>query len=265
MNELIKVYLDDNQPTILARDLYNGLGIQTKYATWLERMAEYGFQEGKDFFPFLGKSIGGRPSKEHRITVEMAKHICMIQRSELGRRYRQYFLELEKAWNSPEKVMARALQIAREQIEQLQMQCYQLTGMVKEQEKELQVTKPKAAYLDRILHSSSLMLTTQIAKDYGMSAAKLNHLLMEMGIQYKVRGQWILYAPYAEQGYTGSKTFEIPQADGTLLVKCQTEWTQKGRLFLYDLLKANGILPVVEQRALEASAEGEVSMYAGRS
>ena len=57
MNELIKVYLDSEQPTILARDLYNGLGIQTKYTTWLERMAEYGFQEGKDFFPFLGKSL----------------------------------------------------------------------------------------------------------------------------------------------------------------------------------------------------------------
>ena len=263
MNELIKVYLDTDQPTILARDLYNGLSIQTKYTTWLERMAEFGFQEGKDFFPFLGKSIGGRPSKEHRITIEMAKHICMIQRSEIGKRYRQYFLELEKAWNSPEKVMARALQIARAQIEQLQTQCFQLTGQVKEQERELAVTKPKAAYLDRILHSKSLVLTTQIAKDYGMSAVKLNHLLMEMGIQYKVRNQWVLYSRYAGEGYTCSKTFEIPQSNGDILVKCQTEWTQKGRLFLYDVLKANGIVPVVERRTQEVLADAEACKVTG--
>ena len=71
MNELIKVYLDTDQPTILARDLYNGLGIQTKYTTWLERMAEYGFQEGKDFFPFLGKS----PS---RIYVRKEKNLVSV-------------------------------------------------------------------------------------------------------------------------------------------------------------------------------------------
>ena len=125
------------------------------------------------------------------------------------------------------------------------------------------MVKPKAAYLDRILHSKSLVLTTQIAKDYGMSAAKLNHLLMEMGIQYKVRNQWVLYSRYAGEGYTCSKTFEIPQRNGDILVKCQTEWTQKGRLFLYDLLKANGIVPVVERSAQESPAEIGVCQTSG--
>ena len=97
------------------------------------------------------------------------------------------------------------------------------------------------------------MLTTQIAKDYGMSTVRFNHLLADFGIQYKVREQWVLYAQYQDQGYTASKCFEVPQADGSLLVKYQTEWTQKGRRFLYLFLKEKGILPVLEQQLYDAA------------
>lgn len=271
MNELIQVHVDTGQPLILARDLYNGLGILTKYTTWMERMADYGFREGKDFFPFLGKSAGGRPGKEHYITIDMAKHICMMQRSEKGMLYRQYFLELEKAWNSPEKVMARALQIAKEQISELRTRCFRLTAQTMQQEQLITEMRPKADYLENILHSPTLVLTTQIAKDYGMSAVSFNQMLCDIGVQYKVREQWVLYAKYQGLGYTASRTFEVPQADGTLLVKQQTEWTQKGRRFLYLLLKDRGLVPVVEQQLMEmtqarrGTGESEVSTDAGRS
>ena len=164
--------------------------------------------------------------------------------------YRQYFLELEKAWNTPEKVMARALQIANNQIKELQTRCFMLTTEARRQERLLQEVKPKADYLDNILHSKNLMLTTQIAKDYGMSAVRFNHLLADLGIQYKVREQWVLYAPYQGLGYTASKAFEVPQSDGSLMVKYQTEWTQKGRRFLYLFLKEKGYIPVVEQQLM---------------
>lgn len=86
-----------------ARALHTGLGIRSNFTTWFDCMCEYGFEEGKDFFPKLEESTGGRPSKEFEIQIDMAKQICMIQRSEKGRLYRQYFIDLEKAWNTPEQ------------------------------------------------------------------------------------------------------------------------------------------------------------------
>lgn len=247
MEELIPVRYENHQPLVWAKDLYNGLDIATRYATWMERIIEYGFIEGKDFFPKVGKSTGGRPSVEHLITVEMAKEICMLQRSEKGKLYRQYFLQLERAWNSPEQVMARALQMANEAVEQLKDQCRYLGVKVAEQKQLIEKIQPKARYLDQILHSQSLVLITQIAKDYGMSAVRMNQILYEIGIQYKRREQWILYAPYQGLGYVHSRTIEIQRRDGRMDVKMQTEWTQKGRLFLYEKLKEVGIIPTIEK------------------
>ncbi|HBI53118.1 MAG TPA: phage antirepressor Ant [Ruminococcaceae bacterium] len=173
----------------------------------------------------------------------MAKHICMIQRNEKGKLYRQYFLELERTWNSPEKVMARALQLANAQVKELSWQCSRLDGQIQEQKKQIASLRPKAVYLDMILHSPSLVLTTQIAKDYGMSAVTLNKLLCNMDIQFKRCGTWILYQDYADKGYTQTKTFIINENQ----TKSYTTWTQKGRLFLYNLLKAHGIVPMCER------------------
>lgn len=161
---------------------------------------------------------------------------------------RKYFLEVEKAWNSPEQVMARALQIANKSVEELRDQCLLMQNQVMEQQMMLEELTPKANYLEQILQSPSLLLTTQIAKDYGMSAIQFNRLLHDMKIQYKVNDQWILYANYQGQGYVHSRTITIPRGDGTCLVRMQTEWTQKGRLFLYEELKEKrGILPLIER------------------
>lgn len=121
-----------------------------------------------------------------------------------------------------------------------------LSKEVVEQQRVISELQPKVTYLDKILNSKSLVLTTQIAKDYGMSARRFNRLLHELGIQYKVGDQWVLYAKYQGRGYVHSRTIEFTRRDGTTDVKMQTEWTQKGRLFLYETLKKEGYLPLIE-------------------
>lgn len=107
--------------------------------------------------------------------------------------------------------------------------------------------KPKADYYDDILKNKGLVTITAIAKDYGMSGKKFNDKLHELGVQYKQSGQWFLYTKYQDKGYTHSETFPIKRSDGRPDVKMNTKWTQKGRLFLYDLLKSNDILPMIER------------------
>ena len=114
------------------------------------------------------------------------------------------------------------------------------------QQEVISELQPKADYVDMILKCKSLVLTTQIAKDYGMSARAFNKLLHELGIQYKVGDQWVLYAKYQACGYVHSATYEYTRRDGTVGVKMRTEWTQKGRLFLYETLKKEGYLPLIE-------------------
>lgn len=106
---------------------------------------------------------------------------------------------------------------------------------------------PKVSYYDKILQSNATMTVTQIAQDYGMSAMRLNKELESMRIQHKVRGQWILFAQFLEVGYVHSRAVDILRSDGRHDVKYNTEWTTKGRIFLYESLKAKGILPLIEQ------------------
>lgn len=106
---------------------------------------------------------------------------------------------------------------------------------------------PKVRYYDQILQSYATMTITQIAQDYGMSAIKLNLLLSDMRIQHKVRGQWILFGQFLHGGYVHSRAIDIIRSDGRHDVKYNTEWTTKGRIFLYEALKAKGILPLIEQ------------------
>lgn len=120
----------------------------------------------------------------------------------------------------------------------------QLTAAVQKQ--QIAELQPKASYYDLILQNKNTVPVTQIAKDYGMSGRAFNKLLHELGIQYKLRETWLLYQDYANQGYTQSRTHAI-DADRSVM---HTYWTQKGRLFLYDLLKSRrGILPVIERGA----------------
>jgi phage antirepressor YoqD-like protein len=112
---------------------------------------------------------------------------------------------------------------------------------------------PKVSYYDKILQSNATMTITQIAQDYGMSAIKMNKELEAMKIQHKVRGQWILYGQFLTGGYVHSRAGDIIRSDGRHDVKYNTEWTTKGRIFLYDALKSKGILPLIEQECTPSS------------
>ena len=124
----------------------------------------------------------------------------------------------------------------------------QAEGQVSQLSAQVSDLKPKADYCDIILASKSAVTITQIAADYNMSAKAMNNKLHELGIQWKVNDQWILYADYMSKGYTRSSTFNFTKSDGTQRTKISTLWTQKGRLFLYNVLKENGILPLMEQQ-----------------
>ncbi len=115
------------------------------------------------------------------------------------------------------------------------------------QKQKIAEYEPKASYLDTILNNKSLVTVGQIAKDYGMSAQALNKLLHDLKVQYKQSGQWLLYSKLHDKGYTHSSTTEIDHKDGSTSVRMNTKWTQKGRLFIYELLKDNDILPIIEQ------------------
>lgn len=122
-----------------------------------------------------------------------------------------------------------------------------LLETAKKQEQIIGELKPKADYTDRILQSKSLVPVTSIAKDYGMSAQGFNKVLHDAHIIYKVGNQWVLYGKYQAKGYTSSETISITRTDGTPDIVMNTKWTQKGRLFLYNFLKARNLVPVIER------------------
>jgi anti-repressor protein len=248
LNELIKITTNEvGEPTVLGRELHEFLGVETPYRIWFPRMLEYGFTEGKDFNPYKNVRVGEEGNREvareltdHLLTIDMAKEICMIQRTEVGKQARQYFIQVEKDYNSPEKIMARALRIAEKELSTLRLE-------TKVQAQQIAELQPKATYYDLILQCPSLLSVTEIAKDYGMSAKGLNKILHEQGIQFNQSGVWFLYSKYQDKGYTSTKTQNYNRPDGTQGSRVHTYWTQKGRIFLYGVLKDLGYLPLVER------------------
>lgn len=143
---------------------------------------------------------------------------------------------IEKALTSPDFIIQLATNLKDEQ---------EKTAMLSQQVAE---SRPKADYYDRIMKSKSLVTISQIAEDYGMSAQALNKMLYELKVQHKVGGQWLLYAKHKNHGYTFSETNVIPNhKDGGEKVVMNTKWTQKGRMFIYNLLKTEGIYPTIER------------------
>lgn len=138
--------------------------------------------------------------------------------------------------------IAQALSDKEKQVEVLSLENKQKMQIIGE-------LKPKADYLDSILKNKGLVTITQIAKDYGMTGQAMNDILHTLGVQYKQSHQWLLYKEHQACGYTHSETIDITRSDGRPDVKMNTKWTQKGRLFLYDLLKLQGTLPVIETKS----------------
>ena len=240
MMDLIAVNVTEEDKQIVSgRDLHMFLEIGTQYTKWFERMCEYGFSENVDFRAVSQKRLTAQGNEstfiDHELTIDMAKQLCMLARNDKGKQAREYFIQIERDWNSPEKVMGRALKIANNVINNQKI-------TIAQQNQQLQELQPKATYYDLVLQNTSLLSITQIAKDFGLSARRLNQILKDKGVQYKQSDQWFLYQKYADKGYTSSKTTAL-DAERSVM---HTYWTQKGRLFIYELLKSINILPLIE-------------------
>lgn len=150
---------------------------------------------------------------------------------------------VDEVLENPDMLIS-ALQALKEEKEKAK----RLTETLAVQEQQIAELQPKASYYDVVLNCKDLVSVTEIAKDYGRSAKWLNEKLHELGIQFKQGGKiWLLYQKYAEKGYTSTKTQTYNGNDGEIHTKVHTYWTQKGRLFIYDKLKAESILPVMEK------------------
>ena len=214
MNELLKINTTDSERiTVSARDLHEALEVKTQFKDWFPRMCEYGFEDGKDFCSFLSESTGGRPSQDAQITVDMVKEIAMLQRTEKGKEVRKYFIQVEKEWNSPERVMARALTIANKTIETLKIENSEL--------------KPKADYFDNLVERNLLTNFRDTAKELGLRQTDLINNLIEDGYVY--RDQKSKLKPYAKYGKTGKGLFELKEFSKNDHSDVQTLITPKGR------------------------------------
>ncbi|ATH60231.1 phage antirepressor KilAC domain-containing protein [Staphylococcus nepalensis] len=200
--------------------------------------------------PSKYKDSRGRTQNEYLLTKDgFTLYMFNIQgHNDFKMAYINKFNEMEKQLKQPiasymiEDPVKRAEQWIAEQKEKKQLELENNMNKQKVAEYE-----PKASYLDTILNNKSLVTVGQIAKDYGVSAQSLNKLLHDLKVQYKQSGQWLLYSNIQDKGYTHSSTTEIEHKDGSTSVRMNTKWTQKGRLYIYELLKENDILPTIEK------------------
>lgn len=221
MNELIKVNYDNpEKPVVSGRELHEALGIKTAYKDWFPRMCEYGFKEGIDFCSFLSESTGGRPATDHMLTIPMAKELCMIQRTDIGRKFRQYFISVEEAWNSPEMVMQRALSIANERVKALQLSVSQLTV-------DNHIMQPKAEYFDELVDRRLLTNFRDTAKELHIGQKEFIQFLLDHKYVYRDRKNKLKpYMPYVEDGLFELKEFTNTKTGFT---DTQTFITPKGK------------------------------------
>lgn len=230
MNELIKITTNEvGEPTVLGRELHDFLGVTTRYNDWFPRMVEYGFTEGKDFYSFLSKTseTGGRPSTDHLLTIDMAKEICMIQRTEVGKKARQYFIQVEKDYNSPEKIMARALRIAEKELSTLKL--------------DVERMKPKEIFADSVASSHTSILIGELAKilkanGYETGQKRLFEILRQDGFLIKRNGSDFNMPSQKsmELGLMEIKESTINNADGSVRLNKTTKITGKGQIYFIN-------------------------------
>lgn len=235
MNELVKVNFDTQ--TVSARELHEQLHIGTEFAKWFSRMCEYGFSVGNDYSEVIVKndenSKGGRPATDYNISVDMAKQICMIQRTPEGKAVRQYLIDLEKAWNTPEQVMARALKIANNTIESLKSEKNTLAIKNKEM-------KPKAIFADAVSASHTSILIGDLAKLICQNGVQIgqkrlfewlreNNFLIKSGTSRNMPKQ-----RYVEQGLFEVKESNIQNPDGSVRITKTTKVAGKGQVYFVN-------------------------------
>lgn len=231
MNELINVTLNDShEPIVSGRQLHEALGVKTPYSMWFDRMVEYGFTENQDFLlnNFVKQTgRGGHNKVDHIIKLDMAKEIAMIQRTDKGKEVRQYFIQVEKDFNSPEKIMARALLMADKKIHKLETQ--------------IEADKPKVLFADAVSASHTSILVGELAKlisqnGYKIGANRLFTWMRENGYLIKRKGSdWNM----PTQRSMDLKLFEIKEtnvqhADGHISVNKTSKVTGKGQQYFIN-------------------------------
>ena len=211
MKDLIQIHYDNaDRPTVSGRELHEALEVKTAYKDWFPRMCEYGFSEGKDYCSFLSdRSDGkaGKPRTDHQLTIPMAKELCMLQRTDKGKQMRQYFIAVEEQWNSPDAIMARALQLSNAKLKEMQITVSALTV-------ENQIMKPKAEYFDELVDRNLLTGIRETAGELGVKQNQFVAFLLEKKYMYRdKKGRLTAYAK--------------PLADGLFERKeCMNEKTQ---------------------------------------
>ncbi len=231
MDELIKITYQNETPAVSARDLHEFLGVETPYHKWFPRMCEYGFAENEDYAVtdiFVHNPAGGPQSmKDAILSIDMAKEICMIQRNEKGKQARQYFLDLERAWNSPEKVMARALRIADRKIQSL--------------EAEREANRPKVLFADSVAASKNSILIGELAKLLSQNGVHIGqnrlfeklrsngYLIRRTGSDYNMPTQKSM-----EMGLFEIKETAVTHSDGHVSVNKTPKVTGKGQQYFVN-------------------------------
>ena len=234
MNDLVKVNFDTQ--TVSARELHEQLHIKTAFKDWFPRMCEYGFEEGKDFCSKMSETSekGGRPAKDADISVDMAKQICMIQRTPEGKAVRQYLVDLEKAWNNPEQVMARALKIANQSIETLKTKNIALVAANERM-------RPKEVFADAVATSHTSILIGDLAKlleqngvDIGQK--RLFIWMRDNGYLIKRKGSdWNMPTQKSmELGLFEVKESTVNNPDGSIRINKTTKVTGKGQQYFIN-------------------------------
>ena len=226
MNELITV--NENTMTVSARELHEKLQIETPYHKWFPRMCEYGFTEGTDFWTKMSESTGGRPASDSEVTIDMAKEICMIQRSEIGKQIRQYFIALEKAWNSPEQIMSRALKLADQNIAKLTMKNAALLEQVEEM-------KPKAEFFDAVTDSKDALEMKDVVKVLGVPGLGRNKLFDFLRREKILMSNNTPYQEYVDRGYFRVIEQKYDRGYGEIGINIKTLVFQKGVNYIRKL------------------------------
>lgn len=231
MNELIPITYHNDNPAVSARNLHEFLDVGSEYSHWFKRMCECGFTEGQDYSPFLtdrSDGLPGKPRQDAILTIDMAKEICMLQRNEKGKQARQYFLQLERDWNSPEKVMARALRIADKRIKVLEAQAEE--------------NRPKVLFADSVTASKSSILVGEMAKllkQNGVETGqnRLFETLREKGFLIKRKGNdYNMPTQKAmEMGLFEIKETVINHSDGHTSVNKTPKVTGKGQQYFVNM------------------------------
>lgn len=249
----IRVVTKDNEPWFVGKDISEKLGYKDTSDS-LKRhvddedkgVGEIPTPGGKQNMKIINES--GLYSLILSSKLPTAKKFKKWVTSEILpsiRKHGAYMTEqtLEEVLSNPDTLIRLATDLKKEREERQKLQLES-----KQKDKEIESLKPLATYTERILQSTGLFTTSQIAKDYGIGVKEFNKLLNTLKVQYKQNGQWLLYAKFQGEGYTMSETIPITHSDGRPDAKMSTKWTQKGRLFLYNYLKVRGIVPTIEQQ-----------------